>query len=133
MKRNEIIAALAAFAMLILMPGVILAYQYVYVPAQSPQNVNDVTIIMRAPENGNITPTVIHAKVGQLVRLHITSHDVAHAFWIGELGVDAGVIEPGKWTTIEFTPDEAGEFSYTCNVRCSPQHNLVRGKLIVEE
>ena len=132
MKKFEIAATLAVFAMLVLMPGVILAYQYVYVPNQS-KEVNDVTIIMRAPENGNITPTVVHAKVGQLVRLHITSHDVAHAFWIGELGVDAGVIEPGKWVTIEFTPEEAGEFSYTCNVRCSPQHNLVRGKLVVDE
>ncbi len=133
MKKFEIAAALAVFVILVLMPGVILAYQYVYVPNQSTKDVMDVTVIMRAPENGNITPTEIHAKVGQKVRLHITSQDVAHAFWIGELGVDAGVIEPGKWTTIEFTPDEAGEFSYTCNVRCSPQHNLVRGKLIVEE
>ena len=131
MKKFEIAAALAVFAMLILMPGVILAYQYVYVPAQS-KDVNDVTIIMRAPENGNITPTEIRAKVGQKVRLHLTSHDVAHAFLIGDLGVDGGVIEPGKWTTVEFTPDEAGEFAYTCNIRCSPQHNLVRGKLIVE-
>ncbi len=133
MKKFEIAAALAVFAMLVLMPGVILAYQFVYVPAQSTNAVKDVTIIMRTAEDGNITPKEIHVKVGQLVRLHITSGDVAHAFWIGELGVDAGVIEPGKWTTIEFTPDEAGEYSYTCNVRCSPRHAEVRGKLIVEE
>lgn len=133
MKKFEIAAVLAALAIILVMPGAVIAYQYGLVPSSSAKNVNEVTLIMRAPENGNMTPAVIHAKKGQLVRLRITSHDVAHAFWIGELGVDAGVIEPGKWVTIEFTPDEVGEFSYTCNIRCSPQHNLVRGKLIVEE
>lgn len=130
MKKLEIAAILAVLAVLIVTPAAILAYQYGYVPNQS---ANDVTLIMRAPENGGPTPLVIHVKKGKLVRLHVTSHDVAHGFLIGELGVDGGVIEPGKWKVVEFTPDEAGEFGYTCNIRCSVRHPEVRGKIIVDE
>lgn len=129
MKKLEIVALFAVLASLVIAPGVILAYQYVYVPSQS----HDITIIMRTPEDGNVLPAEIHLKVNQTYRLHITSSDVAHGFLIGEFGVDAGVIEPGKWTTVEFKPDEVGEFSFTCNIRCSPNHAQVRGKFIVEE
>ncbi len=130
MKRLEIVALLAVLATLLLVPGVVLAYKYAYVPSLAPHEIN---LIMRTPENGNPMPSVIHVKKGQKVRLHITSADVAHGFRIGELGVDAGVIEPGKWQVIEFTPDEAGEYTFTCNIRCSPRHADVRGKIIVDE
>lgn len=130
MRRMEIAAALVVLAVILGTPTIILAYQFAYRPAQEPQAI---TLIMRTAENGNITPSVIRVKKGQLVRLHLTSYDVAHGFLIGELGVDAGVIEAGKWKTVEFVPDEAGEFSFTCNIRCSPQHAKVRGKIIVEE
>ncbi len=130
MKKFEIAAILAVLGILIVAPAAILAYQYGYVPNQS---ANDITLIMRTPENGGPSPTTIHVKVGQRVRLRITSHDVAHGFLIGDLGVDGGVIEPGKWKIVEFTPDEAGEYSYTCNIRCSARHPEVRGKIIVDD
>lgn len=129
-KKIEIAALLIVIAIAVGVPLTILAYQYVYRPAQDPQAV---TLIMRITENGGFEPNVIHLKKGQLVRLNVTSHDVSHGFLIGELGVDGGVIEAGKWKTIEFVPQEAGEFSFTCNIRCSPQHAKLRGKIIVED
>ncbi len=130
MKKLETAAIVAVLGILIAVPAGILAYQYGYVPNQS---ANDITLVMRTPENGGPSPAIIHVKLGQLVRLHITSHDVAHGFLIGDLGVDGGVIEPGKWKIVEFTPDEAGEYSFTCNIRCSARHPEVRGKIIVDD
>lgn len=130
MKKFETAAILAVLSILIVAPVAIVAYQYGYVPHQS---ANDITLIMQTPENGGPSPSIIHVKIGEPVRLHITSHDVAHGFLIGELGVDGGVIEPGKWKVVEFTPDEAGEYSFTCNIRCSPRHPEVRGKIIVDD
>jgi cytochrome c oxidase subunit 2 len=130
MTKLEIAAVLVVLAVVLGTPTIILGYQFAYRPAQDPQAI---TLIMRTAENGNFMPSVIRVKKGQLVRLHLTSYDVAHGFLIGELGVDGGVIEAGKWKTVEFVPEEAGEFSFTCNIRCSPQHAKVRGKIIVEE
>ncbi len=130
MNKYEIIAVIAVLASLFVLPGAILAYQYGYHPNT---NAQEVTLIMRAPENGNISPSVIHVKKGQLVRLHVTSQDVAHGLFLTDFGIDAGVVEPGKWMTVEFTPDEVGEFNFTCNIRCSVDHPKVRGKIIVED
>ncbi|MBI5878754.1 MAG: cupredoxin domain-containing protein [Chloroflexi bacterium] len=130
MKKLEVISVAAVLAIIIAVPLLIVAYQYVYAPAQDPQAI---TLIMRTPENGNVTPLVIRVKKGQPVTLHVTSHDVTHGLMIAELGVDAGVIHAGKWTTVQFTPEEVGEFSYTCNIRCSPLHPKARGMIIVEE
>ncbi len=89
-------------------------------------------IVLRTTEDGNVTPEV-HVKKGQLVKLRITSADVTHGFAIGDLKIDAGNIHPGKFTYIEFTPQEAGRFSYYCTVVCSPLHSKVRGVLVVED
>jgi cytochrome c oxidase subunit 2 len=130
MKKVELAAVLLVLLVIVGTPSIILAYQFAFRPAP---DVQEVTLIMRAPENGNITPSVIRVKKGQRVRLHVTSHDVTHGLLFGELGVDAGVIEAGKWKTVEFTPEETGEFSFTCNIRCSLQHPKVRGVIVVEE
>lgn len=89
-------------------------------------------IVLRTPEDGNVTPE-IHVKKGQLVKLRITSADVTHGFAIGDLKIDAGQIHPGKFTYIEFTPQEAGTFSYYCTIVCSPLHSYVRGTMVVED
>lgn len=130
MKKIEAVSIVTVIGILVAVPLLIIAYQYLYAPAQDP---NAITLIMRTPENGNVTPQVIHVKKGQLVTLRVTSHDVTHGLMIAELGVDGGEIQAGKWKTVQFTPQEAGEFSYTCNIRCSPLHPRARGKIIVEE
>ena len=68
---------------------------------------------------------------GDRVRLRIRSEDVIHGFAIGRLGVEAGPIEPGKVTTVEFVADRAGEFTYYCTMWCDPNHPRMRGILEV--
>ena len=129
-KLDVVILILALMLVLMLSPAVIYAYQTMYSLSQRTDVIN---LVMRTPENGNMTPRVIRVKKGDLVRLRVTSEDVAHGFRIKEWGVKVFPIEPGKFTTIEFVAEEAGTFDFFCNIICSPSHMDMRGQLIVEE
>lgn len=96
---------------------------------KEPQTID---LVIRQHEAGGFSRKTIRVKEGQPVRLRLISEDVTHGFIIGELGVDAGLIKPGKPVTVEFVPERKGEFSYVCSVVCSPAHPKLRGKLIVE-
>ena len=62
----------------------------------------------------SFTPNTIQAKVGEPVRIDITSV-AQHTFTIDELGVN--VITPhGQITEVEFTPDKKGTFQFYCSV-----------------
>ncbi len=128
MKRFEMIGALIVVLVLVGTPVGVFAYQ-----AVSSNTSPCKTIIMRTYEDGNPTPAETHVKKGQKVCLRITSYDVTHGFVISDLGIDAGEIHAGKWTTVEFTPPEAGTYSFVCSIRCSPMHSHVRGAIVVEE
>lgn len=112
------------------LPVAVYAYEFVYLPAQ---RADVTTVVMRTPNNGNMTPMVIRVKKGDLVRLRLTSEDVSHGFRIKELDINVYPIEPGKFTTVEFVAEEAGTFDYFCNIICSTSHADMRGQLIVEE
>ena len=75
-------------------------------------------------------PNEITVKKGDHVKLRITSIDVTHGFMLPEYGINER-IEPGKVTTVEFTADKAGEFSFRCSVMCGEGHRGQTGKLIV--
>ena len=128
MKRFEVIAALLVLLVLVGTPVSVFAFQ-----AVSSSTAECKTIIMRTYENGNPTPAETHVKKGQKVCLRLTSHDVTHGFLISDLGVDAGEIHAGKWTKVEFVPQEAGTFNFVCTLRCSPLHSRVRGAIVVED
>ncbi|MDP2691275.1 MAG: cupredoxin domain-containing protein [bacterium] len=78
------------------------------------------------------TPDTITAKKGEKLRLEITATDVAHGFAISEFNINQP-IDPGKTTIVEFIPDKAGEFDFSCSVFCGGGHGGMRGKLVVEE
>ncbi|WP_051321546.1 cupredoxin domain-containing protein [Chrysiogenes arsenatis] len=123
---KEILAALVVIAMVIGLPiGFTLAKNIGKEP-------NTIDIIIRAAEDGGFSPNRVVVKQGEPVRLRLISEDVTHGFIIGELGVDAGKILPGKMKTIEFTPKRKGEFGFVCSVICSPLHTRLRGTLVVE-
>ena len=71
-----------------------------------------IDLVARQPDAGGWSRERIVVKSGQRVRLRIRSEDVVHGFAIGRLGVDAGLIEPGKVTTVEFVANGTGEFTY---------------------
>lgn len=77
---------------------------------------------------GGYSPDVIAVKQGMPVRLDFYRDETASCseqVVFGEFGI-ARDLPAFQTTPIEFTPQEAGEFTFTCGM------NMMRGKLIVE-
>jgi cytochrome c oxidase subunit 2 len=90
-----------------------------------------IELVARQPAAGGWSRERIVVNQGERVRLRIRSEDVVHGFSIGRLGVDAGPIEPGKVTSVEFVADQPGEFTFYCTMWCDPNHARMRGILEV--
>lgn len=77
---------------------------------------------------GGYAPDLIVVKRGAPVRLNFYRDETASCseqVIFGDFGI-ARDLPAFKTTAIEFTPDKAGEFTFTCGM------NMMRGKLIVE-
>ena len=77
---------------------------------------------------GGYAPDVIVVKKDKPVRLDFYRNETASCsdrVIFGDLGI-ARDLPAYKTTAIEFTPDKAGEFTFTCGM------NMMRGKLVVE-
>lgn len=77
---------------------------------------------------GGYSPDVIVVKQGIPVKLDFYRDESASCteqVIFGDFGI-ARDLPAFKSTSIEFTPDEAGEFMFACGM------NMVRGKLVVE-
>jgi plastocyanin domain-containing protein len=78
---------------------------------------------------GGYDPDVIVVERGRPVRLDFYRDETAACSDTVVFG-DFGVAKPlpaFRTTPVEFTPDRAGEFTFTCGM------NMMRGKLIVED
>ena len=130
MYKQELLALCALLIIVIGFPMGVFAYQYVYLPTTHGE-AKVIDLVARAPEAGGWDPEYITVNKGDTVRLRITGHDVVHGFAIGKLGIDVGPITPGEVATVEFVADKVGQFTYYCNVWCSPYHYRMRGTLEV--
>ena len=77
---------------------------------------------------GGYDPDVIVVKQGQPVRLDFYRDETASCsdrVLFGDFGI-ARDLPAFKTTSVEFTPDKTGEFTFTCGM------NMMRGKLVVE-
>jgi len=77
---------------------------------------------------GGYAPDVIVVKQGKPLRLHFYRNEASGCsdqVIFGDFGM-ARDLPAFKTTTIEFTPDRAGEFTFTCGM------NMLRGKLVVK-
>jgi plastocyanin domain-containing protein len=77
---------------------------------------------------GGYSPDLIVVKQGRPVRLDFYRDETASCseeVIFGDFGI-ARPLPAFETTTIEFTPDKAGEFTFTCGM------NMLRGKLVVE-
>lgn len=77
---------------------------------------------------GGYSPDVIVVKRGVPVRLDFYRNETASCseqVIFGDLHI-ARDLPAFKTTSVEFTPDKSGEFTFTCGM------NMMRGKLIVE-
>ncbi|MFL6227362.1 MAG: cupredoxin domain-containing protein [Pyrinomonadaceae bacterium] len=77
---------------------------------------------------GGYSPDVVVVRAGSPVRLNFYRDETASCsdrVVFGDFGV-ARDLPAFKTTAVEFTPERAGEFTWTCGM------NMLRGKLVVE-
>lgn len=77
---------------------------------------------------GGYSPDVIVVEEGRPVRLDFYRDETASCseqVVFGDFGI-ARDLPAYRTTAIEFTPEEAGEYTFTCGM------NMLRGKLVVE-
>lgn len=77
---------------------------------------------------GGYSPDVVVVKQGRPVRLDFYRDETASCseqVVFGDFGI-ARDLPAYRSTTVEFTPQKAGEFTWTCGM------NMLRGKLVVE-
>ena len=77
-------------------------------------------------------PAEIIVKKGEPVAIEIKSDDVKHGFILADFGVRTD-IKPGQTNVVHFTPDKAGQFTFTCDVFCGSGHEEMSGTLTVTE
>lgn len=75
-------------------------------------------------------PEVLDVRLNDVVRLTITSEDIAHSFTLDAYRIQKRV-PPGGSTTFEFRAEEAGRFPYYCSMRAESGCAEMRGELIV--
>jgi len=76
-------------------------------------------------------PAEIKVKQNDIVKITLTSEDVAHGLAIKEYGINVSV-KKGEIKKIEFLADKKGTFLFRCSVFCGMGHFKMQGKLIVE-
>lgn len=80
--------------------------------------------------NGRREIDELHVPLGQPTRLVMTSQDVIHSFYIPAFRIKQDVL-PGRYTSLWFTPTQAGEFHLFCAEYCGTEHSLMRGRIVV--
>ncbi|MBI3032502.1 cupredoxin domain-containing protein [Candidatus Woesearchaeota archaeon] len=83
--------------------------------------------------NWGFTVDPVKIKKGDTVKLKLVGVSGTHGFALPEFDVNAGPIGEGSEQTIEFVADQAGTFTYYCNVPCGKGHKEMKGELVVEE
>ncbi|HKO08792.1 MAG TPA: cupredoxin domain-containing protein [Alphaproteobacteria bacterium] len=78
------------------------------------------------------SPRVVTVKKGVPVVIEITSLDRLHGFKLPAFNVRADV-NPGEVARVTFTPNEAGEFDFLCDIFCGDGHEDVTGTLVVKD
>lgn len=89
----------------------------------------EITVVARKFE---FNPNVITVNQGDRVRLVITASDRDHGFKLEAFKINQA-LKKGKPTTIEFTAERAGTFSFQCSDFCGLGHGRMKGKIVVEQ
>ncbi len=127
---SERIALAALILTLVVLPAILLGYQFVLRPALSDVRVID--IVAAAPEAGGFQPDTIRIPAGDRVRLRFSVPDVTHGIAIGPgLELDLGHVDPGEVRELETTIDRPGRYTIYCNTWCSPNHWRMRATIEV--
>lgn len=77
------------------------------------------------------SPEEVKLKLGETVRLQLTTEDVTHGFFAKPLGIDE-VIVPGKTTEVMVTPKATGRYTTICDHFCGAGHGGMKMTIVVE-
>jgi cytochrome c oxidase subunit 2 len=80
--------------------------------------------------DGQISIDRMVVPVGEVVRLEVTTPDVAHSWWIPRLGGKIDAI-PGRTNTTWFKATKPGVYTGQCAEFCGIQHALMRADVAV--
>jgi len=80
--------------------------------------------------NGLTTQNDLYVKAGQAIQLEVVSLDVAHSFFIYELGIHIDAI-PGHVNHAWLEADTPGTYWIECTQFCGTGHYTMLGELIV--
>jgi cytochrome c oxidase subunit 2 len=79
---------------------------------------------------GQISIDSMVVPVSEVVRLEVTTPDVAHSWWIPRLGGKIDAI-PGRTNTTWFKAEKIGEYHGQCAEFCGIQHAAMRADVLV--
>jgi len=126
--KGELFALGVVLLVLVAFPAGIFGYQAWRVASAG---VKTVDIVARAPEQGGFSPDRLTLRVGETVRLRLSSPDVVHGLTIPGLGVNVEEIYPGKVVEVDVTPTQSGRYAFACTRWCSVDHWRMRGVIEV--
>ena len=124
MTATQILVNLTGLALIVLIVWYFWLYRREGIQVTEVGGVQDVQVRVK----GGYDPDVIVVKQGKPVRLHFNRQESAlcsEMVIFDKIGQSAKLPE-GEKVTIEFTPQEAGEIPFQC------QMGMLRGKVIVE-
>ena len=75
-------------------------------------------------------PGEIRVGRGEAVALQFTAPEVPMGFNLADFNLRADIV-PGRVTTVQFTADKAGTFTFLCDVFCGSGHEDMSGTLVV--
>ncbi len=82
--------------------------------------------------NGKREINELHVPVGTAVKLHMTSEDVIHSFYVPAFRVKQDVL-PGRYTTLWFRAIKTGKYHLFCAEYCGNEHSKMGGWVTVME
>jgi len=109
--------------------------QYIWM-LEAPEDAMDVYVVGKQwmwqfsyPE-GPGSVGVLYVPAGEPIRLHLTSRDVIHSFFVPEFRIKRDAV-PGMYTTIWFQADEPGVYLALCAELCGIGHSEMRAGVVV--
>jgi mono/diheme cytochrome c family protein/plastocyanin len=125
--KKEILAKIIVSLLVLAAAAIPLAGRWFSVQAEP----NTIDLHAHKAENGGWSQPDIQAKVGETLKLRITSDDVVHSFAIGQSNRPPLEIQPGQVVEITLTFDKPGTYTFYCTTWCGPNHWRMRGTIDV--
>jgi heme/copper-type cytochrome/quinol oxidase subunit 2 len=100
---------------------------------QPPQRYSPVRDIDLRAWQWGYEPGLIQFYIGQKIRLHVSSLDVAHRITCSEIGLDAEIPARGSNpAVVEFSVEKPGEYVVHCSdPKCGPGQSRMRLRMVV--